>query len=105
MQGYLVTFFTQQNRTHNGTQLARWLVDQAQQLGISGATLFSGKAGFGHDGRFHSENYFDLEDPPLQVAMALRPDECERLMNRLDVENVRIFFTKSEIEFGFTSER
>lgn len=104
MQGYFVTFFTQQNRTHDGMQLARWLVEQAQALGISGATLFSGKAGFGHDGRFHSENYFDLEDPPLQVAMALAPEECDKLMARLREEGVRIFFTKSRIEFGFTTE-
>jgi uncharacterized protein len=69
------------------------------------ATLFSGKEGFGHDGRFHSESYFDLEDLPQQVAMALTSEEYETLMDRLEEHQLRVFYTKSEIEFGFTTER
>ncbi len=105
VQGYLVTFYTQQNRTHDGVPLARWIIGQAKQLGVGGATLFSGREGFGHDGRFHSENYFDLEDPPLQVAMALSAEECQTLMDRLRTSGVRVFYTKSPIDFGFTTER
>ena len=70
MQGYYVTFFTQQSRTHGDVPVARWLIEEARKLGVRGATLFSGKEGFGHDGRFHSDSYFDLEDQPLQVGMA-----------------------------------
>ena len=70
MEGYLVTFFTQHNREHGGMPVATWIIEEAKKLGVRGATLFSGKEGFGHDGRFHSDNYFDLEDPPVQVAMA-----------------------------------
>lgn len=105
MQGYFITFFTQQNRTYEDIPLAKWIIDEAKKLGIGGATLFSGKEGFGHDGRSHSDNYFDLEDLPLQVAMALTPKECEKLMSRIEESQIRIFYTKSAIEFGFTTER
>ncbi len=84
--------------------MARWIVDEAKKLGISGATLFAGQEGFGHDGRFHSDNYFDCEDQPQQVSVAVSPDECDRLMARLKEEKVRVFFTRSEVEFGFTFE-
>jgi PII-like signaling protein len=104
MEGYFVTFFTQQNRKHDGIPLANWIIEEAKKQGVGGATLFSGKEGFGHDGRFHSKNYFDLQDPPLQVAMALTFDEYDRLMARFSTNNLRVFFTKSKIEFGFTSE-
>lgn len=104
MEGYFVTFFTQQNREHDGTPLASWIVEEAKRLGVRGATLFSGKEGFGHDGRFHSESLFDLEDPPVQVGMALTEAECEKLMVRIREARLRVFFTKSKIEFGFTSE-
>jgi uncharacterized protein len=104
MKGYLVTFFTQQNREHEGIPLATWIIEKAQKLGVGGATLFSGKEGFGHDGRFHSENLFDLEDTPLQVAIALSVEECDRLLECINKNNLRVFYTKSEIEFGFTSE-
>ena len=104
MKGYLVTFFTQQNREHKGVSLAKWIVEEAMKLGVSGATLLSGKEGFGHDGRFHSDSFFDYEDPPLQVAMAVTFDECERLMGCLEKNKVRVFYTKSEVTFGFTFE-
>lgn len=104
MKGYFITFFTQQNRQYQGISLARWIVEEARKLGVRGATLFSGKEGFGHDGRFHSDSYFDYQDSPLQVAMALTCDECDRLMDCLEKNRIRVFYTKSEVEFGFTSE-
>ncbi len=104
MQGYLVTFFTQRNREVDGIPIASWIVEKAKKLSVRGATLFSGKEGFGHDGRFHSENYFDNEDAPMQVAMALTKEECDRLMNLLEENKVRIFYTKSGIEFGYTCD-
>lgn len=36
MEGYLVTFFTQQNREYEGVSLARWIVDEARKLGAAG---------------------------------------------------------------------
>jgi len=105
VEGYLVTFFTQRSRKVDGVSIARLIVEEAKELGVRGATLFSGKEGFGHDGRFHSENYFDLEDAPMQVAMAVTEQECEHLMERIEKKQLRVFYTKSRIEFGFTSER
>lgn len=43
MQGYQLTFFTQQERTHQQQPLARWRVEQARQLGLRGATLQGGQ--------------------------------------------------------------
>ncbi|WP_421899851.1 DUF190 domain-containing protein [Maridesulfovibrio sp.] len=103
MQGYLITFFTQQNREQDGIPLADWLVEEAHKIGVRGATLFSGKEGFGHDGRFHSDNYFDFDDKPQLVTMALTEDECEKLLSHLKSKCLRIFYTKSKAEFGFTS--
>ena len=104
MLGYYVTFFTQQSRTHDDVPVAQWLIEEARKLGVGGATLFTGKEGFGHDGRFHSDNYFDLEDPPLQVGMALSAEECDALMARIRESRLRIFYTKAAVEYGFTSE-
>jgi len=105
VQGYFVTFFTQQSRSHDGMTVAHWIIDEAKKLGVGGATLFSGSEGFGHDGRFHSNNLFDLEDKPRQVGMALTCEEYDKLMARIEENGIRVFFTKSEVEFGFTTER
>jgi len=102
MQGYIVTFFTQQNREHDGVSVANWLVETAKQLGVRGATLLSGQEGFGHDGRFHSESIFDLEDRPLQVVLVLTDDECERLFAAVNKKQLVVFYTKTATEFGMT---
>ncbi|AMK11710.1 DUF190 domain-containing protein [Pseudodesulfovibrio indicus] len=104
MQGYFITFFTQQSREHEGMPIATWIVEAARAIGVRGATLFSGREGFGHDGRFHSDNFFDLDDPPVQVALALTGEECDALLTRCAESNLRVFYTRSEIEFGFTSD-
>ncbi|MFW5501513.1 MULTISPECIES: DUF190 domain-containing protein [unclassified Maridesulfovibrio] len=103
MHGYLITFFTQKNREQDGMPLADWIVEEARKIGVRGATLFSGQEGFGHDGRFHSDNYFDFEDKPQLVTMALTQDECDCLLSCLQANQLRIFYTKSRVEFGFTS--
>ena len=104
MEGYIVTFFTQQKREHEGVSVANWIVETAKLLGIRGATLLPGQEGFGHDGRFHSENIFDLEDRPVQVVLVLTHDECERLFGSIKKRQLSVFFTKTATEFGVTSD-
>lgn len=102
MTGYILTFFTQQNREHNGQPVAAWIVATARQLGIRGATLLSGMEGFGHDGQFHSDNFFDFADRPQQVVLVVTADESDRLFARITTAGLKIFFTKTPTEFGST---
>lgn len=104
MNGFQLTFFTQQNREHGDSLLAEWLVEEAKHLGIRGATLLTASEGFGHDGRFHSAGFFDLADQPVQVVMAVSATEVEQLFARLKDQGVRIFYTKAPVEFGMTGE-
>lgn len=52
MNGYQITFFTQQDRQHAGKPLADWLMHLAAEMGLRGATLIPGSEGMGHDKRF-----------------------------------------------------
>ncbi len=104
MEGYVITFFTQHEREYMGLSVGDWIVKEAKQLGIRGATLFAGKQGFGHDGRFHSENYFDNEDNPILVTMAISKEEYVKLLGRIQESHLRIFYTKYKAEFRFTCD-
>jgi PII-like signaling protein len=104
MQGYQVTFFTQQDRMHGSRTLAEWLMKQAHDLGIRGATMTASTSGFGHDGKQHSSQFFDLSDQPVEITMALSDDETERLFGALEAEKVKVFFVKSRIEFGMLGD-
>lgn len=104
MQGYQITFFTQQDKRHHGKPLADWLVHLAQELGLRGATLIAGGEGFGHHGRIHSARFFELADQPQEVVMAATADETDRLFERLKAEGVHLFYVKTPVEFGVLGE-
>jgi len=100
MQGYQITFFTQQDRVHGHEPLAQWLLAQAGALGIRGATLNGSLQGLGHDGHLHAANMFDLGDQPVQVTMVVSDDENQKLFDHLAAHGAQVFFMRSRVEFG-----
>lgn len=105
MKGYLVIFFTQQNRRYQGKMLGEWIVDLAKDMGLRGATLSTGIEGFGHTGRLHSSHFFELADQPTEIRMAITEDESERLFKSLEVEDISVFYIKAPIEMGTVGKK
>jgi PII-like signaling protein len=104
MQGFQLTFFTQQDRKHHRRSLAQWIIEEALKLGIRGATLIPAAEGFGRHHRMHSAHFFELADQPLEVTMAVSPEEADRLFARLMEEQIKVFYIKAPIEFGILGE-
>ena len=104
MQGYQITFFTQQDHRHKGKPVADWLVHLAQELNLRGATLIPGGEGFGHHGRIHSARFFELANQPQEVMMAATAEETDRLFERRKTEGVHLFYVKTPVEFGVLGE-
>ena len=104
MNGYQITFFTQQDKRHHGKPLADWLVHLAKEMKLPGATLIAGSEGFGHHRRIHSAHFFELADQPLEIQMALSKEDAERLFARLKEEGVHLFYVKTPVEFGILGE-
>ena len=59
-----------------------------------------GLEGIDHKGKLHSSNFFELVDEPITIQFALTESETERLFNRLNHEEISIFYVKTAIEFG-----
>ena len=100
MNGFQVTFFTQQNRRHHGKPMGEWLVHLAMEMNLRGATLLPGAEGFGHHGKIHAARFFELADQPVEVLVAVTEEEAERLFARLRSEGVSLFYVKTPVEFG-----
>ncbi|MFJ2366358.1 DUF190 domain-containing protein [Pseudomonas sp. NPDC087697] len=105
MQGFLVIFFTQQNRRHHGKMLGDWLIDLAKEMGLHGATLATGIEGFGHSGKLHSAHFFEMADQPAEIRLAITEEECNRLFERLEAEDIALFYIKAPVEFGTVGKR
>lgn len=105
MQGYQLTFYTRQDRLIEGQPLAQWLVRQAKNLGIQGATLLAANEGLGHDRRLHSVHFFELSEQPLEVTLVVAVSEVELMFDLLKKYNTSVFYTLIPIEFGMSGER
>lgn len=104
MQGYQLSFFTQQDHSHDGLPLAEWIVQQARRMDIRGATLFAASEGYGRHRRLHSVHFFDLADQPEEVTLVVSADEAERLLAALAAAGVKVFYVKTPVEFGVLGE-
>ncbi len=100
MNGYQITFFTQQNHSHHGKPLGDWLVLLARELNLPGATLLAGSEGIGHHRRLHSAHFFELAEQPQEVQMVVGENDAQRLFDRLIAEDVNVFYFKTPVEFG-----
>jgi PII-like signaling protein len=104
MQGFQLSFFTQQDRRHHGQPLAEWLLQEARALGLGGATVIAASEGFGHAGKLHSAHFVELADQPVEVTLAVSAADAERFFARLAEEKIRVFYVKTPIEFGMSGE-
>lgn len=100
MKGYQITFITEQNRDIEHKRCTEWLMNLAKELRISGCTTFSGTESVGIDGRRHSARFFELNDQPVEIMMAVTEEQAARLFERLQKTDTRLFYTKAPIEFG-----
>ncbi|WP_332888349.1 DUF190 domain-containing protein [Candidimonas nitroreducens] len=101
MQGYQLTFFTQQNRVHNHRPMHQWLLELAQSMQIRGVTVFIAQEGVGHHHRLHSAHFFDLAEQPVEITMVVSEQECDAIMQRLQAEpEMGLFYAKTPVQFG-----
>ena len=100
MQGYQITFFTQQGKRYHGKPLGEWLLLLARDLGLPGATLVAGSEGFGGHRRLHAAHFFELADQPQEVQVVASEADTERLFARIEAEGVHLFYVKAAVEFG-----
>ncbi|ENW79091.1 hypothetical protein F909_03416 [Acinetobacter sp. ANC 3929] len=100
MNGFLITFYTAQNRNYQGQPISEWLLAVAKQMNLRGATVLAGLGGVDHHGLFHSASFFELADRPVQIQFAVTDEQATELMNYLNDKEISLFYVKTPIEFG-----
>lgn len=100
MNGYQLTFYTEQNRRHGHQTVCDWLLHEVRKLGIHGATVINAAEGIGHAGAHHAAHMLSIADQPVQIILALTEEEAEQILGTVRAENVHVFYTRFPIEFG-----
>jgi PII-like signaling protein len=104
MNGFLLTFYTEQNKRHGHKTICEWLLHEAKELGIHGATVISGSEGVGHAGAHHAAHMLKLTDQPVQIIIAATDDEAQRLLDVVKAAHVHVFYTRAPVEYGLLGE-
>ncbi len=85
-EGRLLRIFIGEADRHEGKPLYQWLVHRARAMGLAGATVTRGIAGFGADSRvIHSANVLRLsEDLPVVVELVDTGEKLEAFLDAID---------------------
>jgi PII-like signaling protein len=101
-EGYLLRIFIGESDKHGGKPLYEWIVLQARQEGLAGATVLRGMMGFGAHSRIHTFKIERLsEDLPVIVEIVDTREKLERFLSIIDheIEEGMATLEKAQIRF------
>lgn len=103
--GTLLRIFLGESDKHEGRPLYEWIVRQAQDQGIAGATVLRGLEGFGATHRLHTAKVLRLStDLPIVVEIVDSEERIQAFLSTVDdaiekglatLEKVQILFHRS----------
>jgi PII-like signaling protein len=102
-EGYLLRIFIGESDRHAGQPLFEWLVLQARELGLAGATVLRGVMGFGANTRvIHTFKIEHLsEDLPMIVEIVDTREKLEAFLESMDehIQAGLVTLEKAQIRF------
>ena len=101
--GYLLRIFIGESDRHAGKPLYEWIVFQAREQGLAGATVLRGMMGFGANTRvIHTFKIERLsEDLPIVVEIVDRKEKLEAFLESIDehIQAGLVTLEKAQIRF------
>lgn len=83
--GHLLRIFISETDRHEGMPLHEWIVRQAREYGLAGATVIRGMEGFGAHSRIHHAQLLRLsEDLPVIIEIVDIREKIEAFMPAID---------------------
>ncbi|CCH47566.1 DUF190 domain-containing protein [Pseudodesulfovibrio piezophilus] len=93
-----IRIYTGEDDKIEGRPLANVVVEQARKMGLAGATVFRGLAGFGANSRIHTSKILRLsEDLPVVIEIIDHPDRLAPLLAFLDESITEGMITKEPV--------
>lgn len=84
-EGYLLRIFIGESDRHSGRPLYEWIVLEARQRGLAGATVLRGMMGFGAHSRLHTFKVERLsQDLPIVVEIVDTREKLEAFLAHID---------------------
>ena len=104
-QGKLLRISVGESDKHGGMSLYEWIVRQAREHGLAGATVLRGLEGFGARSRLHTSKVLRLSsDLPIVIEIVDTEERIEQFLPIIDnaipeglatIEKVEVHFYRS----------
>lgn len=83
--GILLRIFIGESDRHQGLPLYEWIVKNALETGMAGATVLRGMQGFGANSRMHTSKILRLShDLPIVIELVDTPEKIEAFIHTVD---------------------
>jgi hypothetical protein len=100
--GKLLRIFIGESDQHEGMPLYEWIVCQAREQGLAGATVLRGLEGFGAHSRLHTAKILRLSsDLPIVVEIVDSEEKIEAFLPLVDSVIVEGLATVEKAEIRF----
>ena len=101
-EGKLLRVFIGENDKYEGLPLYEWIVRQAREQGLAGATVLRGLEGFGAHSRLHTAKILRLSnDLPIVVEIVDIEEKIESFLPLIDAAIVEGLATVERVEVRF----
>ncbi|MDZ7596618.1 MAG: DUF190 domain-containing protein [Thiobacillus sp.] len=102
MNAVCLQVFVSEASRHHGKLTYEWLLDAAQELGVSGGSAFRALAGFGRHGR-HDAGFFELAgELPVVVEFFVDAAMADQLLKAIAEAGLTLFYARLPAETGVT---
>lgn len=101
-EGYLLRIFIGESDRYDGKLLYEWIILQAREAGLAGATVLRGIMGFGAHSRIHTSRILRLsEDLPVVVEVVDTLEKLEAFLEVIDeaIEEGLATVEKAQVRF------
>ena len=101
-EGHLLRIFIGENDWHKNLPLYEWIVRQAREAGLAGATVLRGLEGFGAHSRLHTAKILRLaSDLPIVVEIVDTREKIEAFLPLIDAAIPEGLSTLEKVEIRF----
>jgi PII-like signaling protein len=100
--GILLRILIGESDRHDGLPLYEWIVKQARESGMAGATVLRGMMGFGAHSRMHTAKILRLsQDLPIVIEIVDTPEKVESFIALIDPEIDEGLMTSEPVHVRF----
>jgi PII-like signaling protein len=101
-EGHLLRIFVGESDRHAGMTLYEWIVRQAHDHGLAGATVLRGLEGYGAHSRLHSAKVLRLSsDLPIVIEIVDTREKIEAFLPIIDAAIPEGLATLERVEIRF----